>query len=413
MIVVGAGVVGTATALHLLSRGRRVLLLDRLPPGHGASFGNAGIIEASYALPIKPPSAANIPAFFAGRLPAARLRYPDGLRYVPWMLNLYAEARLDRRQRSGAQLWPLIARALAEHRTLMTGTAAEKYARPFTRLKIYRTQESFSASTPERQMAATLGIPFDVLDTAAALRLEPALQPVFHRAVHFPSTLQLTSPGGVVDAYAKKFKQAGGGWAHGDIQAVSPAAGTGWDVITATTTYHAAQVVLCTGAWTPELLKPLGCHFPMGVKRGYHRHFRLDGATLTHSVSDVDIGYVMAPTELGVRLTTGAEFADPDSPANPIQVEQALPYAKELLPLSDAVEKDAWMGPRSCFADSLPVIGAAPRHAGLWLNFGQGHLGMTLGPVTGRLLSEIMCGEKTFCDPAPYRPDRFGVTSRA
>jgi D-amino-acid dehydrogenase len=84
-----------------------------------------------------------------------------------------------------------------------------------------------------------------------------------------------------------------------------------------------------------------------------------------------------------------------------------MPYARALFPLGTAVEDKSWMGMRPCTSDGLPVIGAVPGYKKLWLNAGHGHIGMTTGPVTGRLLAEMMAAEKTFCDPAPYRPDRF------
>ena len=111
--------------------------------------------------------------------------------------------------------------------------------------------------------------------------------------------------------------------------------------------------------------------------------------------------------EQGIRITTGAEFADRDAPPTPVQIERVLPYARELFPLGEANEAEAKLGNRPCFADSLPVIGAAPRHKGLWFNFGHGHSGLTIGPSSGRLLAEMLCGEIPFCDPMPYRADRF------
>jgi D-amino-acid dehydrogenase len=166
--------------------------------------------------------------------------------------------------------------------------------------------------------------------------------------------------------------------------------------------------VLCAGPWSAEMLKPLGYRFPLAVKRGYHQHYRAAGsATLSHAITDADYGYVIAPMEQGYRLTTGAEFADLDSPPTPVQIGRILPRARELFPFGAAVESVPWNGNRPCFADSLPVIGPAPRHPGLWLNFGHGHIGLTIGPSSGRLLAEMMSGKQPFCDPHPYRAERF------
>ena len=159
---------------------------------------------------------------------------------------------------------------------------------------------------------------------------------------------------------------------------------------------------------TPDVLKPRGLDLPLAVKRGYHRHFAMAGnASLGRPVVDTENGYALAPMDHGVRLTTGAEFAERDAPATPVQFRRVLPLAKALLPLGEPVESVPWMGSRPCFADSRPVIGRAPGHPGLWLAYGHGHIGMSLGPVTGRLIAELMLGETPFCDPLPYAAERF------
>jgi D-amino-acid dehydrogenase len=124
-------------------------------------------------------------------------------------------------------------------------------------------------------------------------------------------------------------------------------------------------------------------------------------------VIDVENGYAMAPMEQGIRVTSGAEFADRDAPATPAQLRRLMPAAQALFPLGEPVEDEPWMGSRPCFADSRPVIGRAPRHPGMWLAYGHGHVGLTLGPATGRLIAEMIMGDVPFCDPAPYAPERF------
>jgi D-amino-acid dehydrogenase len=111
--------------------------------------------------------------------------------------------------------------------------------------------------------------------------------------------------------------------------------------------------------------------------------------------------------EQGIRITTGVEFAPRDAPPTPVQLDLLLPSARELFALGEPVERQPWLGARPCFADSRPVIGRAPDHRGLWLAYGHGHWGLTLGPATGRLLAELMTGATPFCDPAPFSADRF------
>ncbi|MGE0341060.1 MAG: NAD(P)/FAD-dependent oxidoreductase, partial [Xanthobacteraceae bacterium] len=130
-------------------------------------------------------------------------------------------------------------------------------------------------------------------------------------------------------------------------------------------------------------------------------------ASLSRPVLDADVVYFLGPMELGIRVTTGAEFAHRDAPPTPVQIGRLMPYAKNLFPLGEPVEPTPWLGSRPCFWDSRPVIGRAPGQNGLWLNYGHGHSGLTLGPVSGRLLADMMTGATPFTDPEPFRAERF------
>jgi D-amino-acid dehydrogenase len=129
---------------------------------------------------------------------------------------------------------------------------------------------------------------------------------------------------------------------------------------------------------------------------------------LARPVLDADNGYCLAPMQQGIRLTTGAEFADRDAAPTPVQLDRLLPAARELFPLGEAVEAKPWMGSRPCFADSRPVIGPAPGQAGLWLCFGHAHWGLTLSAITGRLVADLVAKTAPVVDPAPYAAERFG-----
>jgi D-amino-acid dehydrogenase len=166
--------------------------------------------------------------------------------------------------------------------------------------------------------------------------------------------------------------------------------------------------VIALGPWTQDVLELLGVKLPLAVKRGYHRHYRAAGnAALSRPVLDAENGYVLAPMEQGIRVTTGVEFAARDATPTPVQFDRLLPAAHALFPLGEGVEAQPWLGARPCFPDSRPVISRAPRQRGLWLAIGHAHWGLTLGPATGRLIAEMMTGATPFCDPAPYGADRF------
>ena len=170
----------------------------------------------------------------------------------------------------------------------------------------------------------------------------------------------------------------------------------------------AREAVVALGPWSDDVTRALGLKIPLGWKRGYHMHYRAEGnATLNRPVIDTAFGYVLASMGRGIRLTTGAEFANRDAPKTPVQLARAEPHAREIFPLAERVDTEPWLGRRPCLPDMLPVIGPVPGRPGLWLDFGHQHLGLTLGPVSGRLLAEMMTGAAPYTDPAPYRADRF------
>jgi D-amino-acid dehydrogenase len=217
----------------------------------------------------------------------------------------------------------------------------------------------------------------------------------------------MSNPLAVTKAYAARFMALGGVMLKGDARSLHRS-NASWRIDTEEGALDAKDVVVALGPWAPDLLEPLGIRLPLAYKRGYHRHFRPVGnAGLTRPVVDTVHGFCLAPMEQGIRLTTGAEFARRDAPPTPVQLERLMPVAKDLFPLGEAVEAQPWMGSRPCFADSMPVIGRAPGQDGLWLAYGHAHWGLTLGPVTGRLVADLMTGVTPFCDPAPYAAERF------
>jgi D-amino-acid dehydrogenase len=204
------------------------------------------------------------------------------------------------------------------------------------------------------------------------------------------------------------FAAKGGRFFTGDARGLQQDGG-GWRFPLPGGAIVAREAVVALGPWSDLVFRPLGYKIPLGVKRGYHLHLAPGGnAVLNHPLLDIDHGYLLAPMDRGIRLTTGAEFARRDAPPTPVQVERALPVARGMFPLGELLDAKPWIGARPCLPDMLPVIGKARRHSGLWFDFGHQHHGLTLGPATGRLLAEMMTGEEPFADPAPFAAERFG-----
>ncbi len=402
-IVLGAGIVGTSIALHLAKRGLSVALVDRAGVGEQTSFGNAGVIEGNT---IFPPAFPSDPVALK-RASEANYHFSFLPWALPWLMAFRAASRPDRIAESARLIRPLFGHAVAEHEALMAESGATHYLRKTGWLKVYRSERSFAALTPEFDLAAQFGLPLQSLDTAGAQALEPSLNPVFAHAVFWPEAASVSNPLGVTRAYAARFAALGGITLHGDALTLHRV-GQRWRVETNEGGLDASEVVVALGPWARDSLDRLGLRLPLMVKRGYHRHFRSDGdAALARPVLDAGPGYLITPMEMGLRITTGVEFAARDAKATPVQFERLLPKARELFPLGDQVDEKTWLGSRPCFPDSRPVIGRAPNLGGLWLAIGHAHWGLTLGPATGRMIAEMMVGDTPFCDPAPYRAERF------
>jgi D-amino-acid dehydrogenase len=408
VIVLGAGIIGTSAALQLAKRGLAVTLIDRGGPGEETSYGNTGIIGGAGVYPAAfPRDMMKLLKVALKRAPEANYHLSALPRLVPYLLAYRAASTPRRMEQIARAMRPLMTLSVAEHEGLMSESGALGYLRKNGWMSVYRTDRAFEGLQPQLALGAALGVRANVFGVADALALEPHLAPIFRHAVYWPDIASLSNPLAVTRAYAARFAQLGGVFVNADARSLHRTAER-WRVDTPAGPVDAANAVVSLGIWAPDVLRPLGIRLPLGIKRGYHRHYQPRGnAGLTRPIVDVEFGYAVAPMEQGLRLTTGAEFADRDAPPTPVQFARLMPHAEALFPLGEPVEAEPWMGRRPIFADSMPVVGRAPGQPGLWLNYGHGHYGLTLGPVTGRLIAEMMTGDTPFTDPAPFAAERF------
>jgi D-amino-acid dehydrogenase len=410
VLVLGAGMVGVGAALHLQQRGRDVILVDRHElAGEGTSFGNAGIIECASVFPYMfPRDVGQILRYALNRAPQVRYQFSHLPSFLPWLVRYYLASSPERTLRSAMAELPLIRRSLIEHQALIAEAEAPELLRQTGWIKLFRSDASLANAVRDFERAKPYGVAGEVLDSKAIAVREPNLTGEFAGAVYLPAPAFVPDPGGLAKAYAGLFKRKGGRFLVGDARTLEQAGG-GWRIGGPNGAAVAREAVVALGPWSDLVFGPLGYSIPLGVKRGYHLHLAPRGnAVLNHPVLDADQGFVLAPMNRGIRLTTGVEFARRDAPPTPIQLQRALPRAHALFPLGEALDAKPWMGARPCLPDMLPVIGKAPRHAGLWFDFGHQHHGLTLGPATGRLLAEMMTGETPFADPGPFAVERFG-----
>jgi D-amino-acid dehydrogenase len=243
-------------------------------------------------------------------------------------------------------------------------------------------------------------------DRQAISALEPNIVPVYKVGLLHTQTASVDSPGAVVKAYARMFAGAGGEIRQSDIKAIVPD-GEGWRVGLADGAISARHVVVALGPWSPDLLRPLGYRVPMAFERGYHREFRPNPARSLHRpIHDAEGSFLMTPMEQGIRVTSGVELTARDAPSSFAQLDAVVPAARGVVEFGEAVG-DPWRGARPTLPDSLPMIGPAPRHSGLWFAFGNQHIGLTTGPATGVAIAAMITGTQPPFDATPFSPGRY------
>lgn len=404
--VLGAGIVGISCALHLVRRGFEVTLVDRREPGSETSWGNSGVIGRASIAPLAQPAIwRKLPRYAANRDRAVRFGPGYPAREPGWFARFLANSRPGAFDANARRLNALLAHALPEHEALLAGDSG--LLRRDGWLQLFRTEPGFEASAGARALWYRHGVRFRILDRDGLRDLEPHLGPVFRRAILLEDVASVADPGRVCRLLAERFAAEGGTVLREEVRGLGPA-DRGMRVELAGGELHADETVVALGPWSAGLLASLGYRLPVIRERGYHLHLAARrGAPLGRPCLDAEGAYVVTPMTAGLRLTTGIEFCAPDAPPTPVQLDSVLPLAREAFPVGAPVDPEPWLGARPGTPDSLPVIGRAPRHPNLWFAFGHASIGFALGPVTGRLIAEMMGGEAPLVDPAPCSAVRF------
>jgi len=405
-VVLGGGIVGVSVAVHLQQRGRAVALVDRKRPGNETSLGNAGLIQREGVYPYAfPRELDTLMRYARNRSPDVRYHARAMPTLAPFLYGYWRHSHPVRHAAIARSYALLIEHCVSEHRTLAEAAGASELIRKSGWIKIFRSAATQDGETRAAQRwRDEFGVAFESLDATQLRHAEPDLRGALLGALHYTAADSVSDPNALVIAYARYFEQLGGRILIGDATTLEP----GWQVSTEHGPVNARSAVVAMGPWSDLVTTKLGYRLPLAVKRGYHMHYATDAeARLNHPVLDVENGYMITPMARGIRLTTGVELGFRDAPKTPDQLAAVEPIARQLFALGARVDDTPWMGCRPCTPDMMPVIGPAPRHKDLWFAFGHAHHGLTLGPITGRLLAEMMTGSDLIADPSPFRADRF------
>ncbi len=406
VVVLGAGIVGVSAAYAARQRGMSVVLIDRREPGSETSYGNAGILSSGSISPLNNPSLWNtLPKYLTNRHAALRWDPAWSIRNAGWLLRFLGNATPARTRPRAIALHGLIAASLKLHREWIVKADAAQRIRETGWLKAWRS-DAVAQARAEHAFLAEYGIASQLLDRQAISALEPNIVPLYSVGLLHTQTASVDSPGNVVKAYARMFAGAGGEIRQSEIKAIVPE-GEGWRVMLADGGISARHVVVALGPWSADLLQPLGYRVPLAFERGYHREFKPNPARpLLRPIHDAEGAFLMTPMEQGIRVTSGVELTSRDAPSSFAQLDAVVPVARSVVEFGEAVDKP-WRGARPTLPDSLPMIGPAPRHPGLWLSFGHQHIGFTTGPASGAAIAAMIGGAPPPFDAAAFSPSRY------
>ena len=392
--VVGAGIVGCCIAYTLAKGGARVTLIDRDEPGHGASQGNSGAISPGSVAPLAMPGVVKtVPGMLAD--PQSPLFLPLGYlpKALPWLMQFVASSSPQRVEESGRRLASIHAGAIALHEALTREVGVPELFMRRGHLHLYPNAAALAKDAGGWRMRREHGFQFEELDRAGILALEPGVGSRYNVGVYMADHATILNPFRYVQAIARAYAGAGGSIVRDDVRSLTAHNGR-WDLVTTAGTRVVDQVVVAGGAWSRSLLDPLGVHLRIESQRGYHVQFQGAADTVSRTVVLADRKVFVTPMEEGLRVGGTVEIAGLLRASDMRRAAILAAIARDTFSGLESVPSQTWMGHRPCMPDSVPVVGAAPGHAGLWLAVGHGHLGLTDSVNTGRQIADAMLGTR-------------------
>lgn len=389
--IVGGGIIGCATALHLLDRGHQVTIIERDAGGLPASVGNAGILAIPEIDPIASPGMLlSVPRWLLDPLGPLALRWGDLPAMLPWLMKLLRSSSPATVERSRAALAFLMKTAAADHSAMAQMAGISGHLRKTGALTVFDTEaardKAFAHATENARLLGGFGI--DKLDAAEARRRVPALSGNFAGAIYsdgyqtfeYPLTLLrrlqavLRERATFIDAAASMLT-----WGEQGITVRTEAQNN----------HLFDRAVVAAGIWSRPLVERMGLHVLLETERGYNTTFVNPAVTLEMPVFFSEHGFVATPFENMLRVGGAVELARPETAANYARAAAMRRKMRRYVPDLPDEGGTEWMGRRPSTPDSIPVIGLHPGDARIAFAFGHGHLGLTLAATTGRHVADL------------------------
>src|SRR4051794_28419542 len=412
VVVVGAGIVGTCTALALQKTGHSVVLVERGEPGSKASGHNGGAFWGD-CMPVGTPEVIRaLPKMLIDPMSPLAIKWRHVPRLTPWLARYALASRRSRVEEISLALGALTARGVEAYRELMAGLDLEDIFEQKGLLSGYSDRSAFEAAKATYELRGRRGVPYEVLDPDEVASREPLLAGKGACAGYFPRARYTTDPERVTNALAAGVVAAGGRLLKAEVADFDIRGDVVTSVRTSAGEVSADAVVVCAGPWSRTMVRKLHADVPLDVERGYGIDLPVPGFSLACPFVFEDHHVAFSPHRGGIRLSGRNELASLATPPRYQLADNILLAAKELFPDLETRGASRWMHSRPSTPDSLPVIGPAPRQRNAYLAFGHGHKGLGTGAITAQLIRELVDGDEPSLDLAPYQLSRFGVRRR-
>ncbi|WP_420413458.1 NAD(P)/FAD-dependent oxidoreductase [Roseibium sp.] len=406
--VVGAGIIGLATAANLLQRGYRVTILDREGPAAGASQGNAGGIAWTDVAPMAAPGMwKQAFKWLMDPLGPLTVRPAYAHKILPWMLRFLAASNPKQMERSTKALAALNAEAWPSWERLWRVSGTHNQVRKDGCLELFDTQASLDGARPGWEEQRRFGIQIDELDVRAIRELEPSISDKVVGGALSPEWAQVDDPKALCLSLADWLKGQGVTFDIGEVSKAERQDDGAALTLKDGRTIVAGKLVIACGAWSKKLAAQLGDKIPLDTERGYNITIPEPGVTVNRFILLPGHGFVVSPLSIGLRVGGAVEFGGLDLPENWKRVDAMVTKARRFFPDLQTDGGKRWMGYRPSIPDSLPVIGPASSGYGIYYAFGHAHHGLTEAAVTGEMITDMIDGKAPTVDPEPFRADRF------
>lgn len=409
VIVVGAGIVGTATARSLQRAGHAVTLLDSAEPGRATSYGNAGFIAIDHLLPLARPSTLKrLPKMLTDRDGPLTVHGPSIPALLPWMARFALAAYSNAEVRKGIDSFGvLMAEANLAWKAEIQASGLGELFKSRGALYVYESEDEFASGEDERLLQKAKGTEFEIVDGTRARELAPGLSSHIVRGVYYPQGMHTVDPYRVVGTLAERFAAEGGTVLRGRVRGFGRDGRRVTSVQLTDSELPAKAVVIAAGRASGELTRLLGFNAPLVAERGYHVMLAPDNVRFDMPVSPAGRGFFITPMNEGLRLAGTVELAAPHQPPSWHRADLLVRHLKDIFPGVGGAEISRWIGERPSLPDFRPAIGRGPHLENVYCGYGHQHVGLTLATATGRLIARQMEGEALpealkACDPGRF-----------